>query len=382
VNHRNPGMVATGQPGQATQTMRSVALDLGRLAAREELGERGVLSLLAGAVGERLEADAVLISRVDQELRTCVDVAVWGLAPGSVRVLAGVYQLRDYPATRAVLATGTPYTASLDDHAIDLAERDMLEQFGYTAILMLRMPMADGPLLIEIFSEQAGYRFTGVDAGAAGGLLAETGDLFPAARERDEERERRFEQAVAAAEELGVADQSVAADAVALGEAMGLEEHELRVVRLVALVHEVAGLAVPPAMRSKREWPTAVEWAVLQRATTVGRRAVERRPSLGEAGVGVESLRERWDGDGYPHGLAGTEIPVAARIVQVCATYRALLAGRSYRPPRPHGRALVELREQAGSQFDPAVVEAACTVLRPEGAHPVSRLRRGAASVM
>jgi two-component system cell cycle response regulator len=85
----------------------------------------------------------------------------------------------------------------------------------------------------------------------------------------------------------------------------------------------------------------------------------------------VRSSHERWDGGGYPDGLAGTDVPLGARIVSVCDTFDAMTTTRAYRGARPVEEALVELDRCAGSQFDPAVVAAFVAVLaeqrRPVG---------------
>ncbi len=69
-------------------------------------------------------------------------------------------------------------------------------------------------------------------------------------------------------------------------------------------------------------------------------------------------MHERWDGNGYPDGLAGEEIPIGARIVAVCDAYDAIISDRCYQHARSQSEALAELRSNAGSQFDPAVVDA------------------------
>ena len=91
------------------------------------------------------------------------------------------------------------------------------------------------------------------------------------------------------------------------------------------------------------------------------------------AGV-VRASHERWDGTGYPDGLAGSAIPLAARIVAVCDAYSAMRQNRAYGAVLCHDEAVTELLACAGTQFDPAVVEAFCTVHAPEtGEHRVGQ---------
>ena len=98
----------------------------------------------------------------------------------------------------------------------------------------------------------------------------------------------------------------------------------------------------------------------MRRHTIIGERIILAAPALSRVAALVRSSHERWDGTGYPDALAGDAIPVGARIVAVADAYAAMTAGRPYRPPRTADEALAELQREAGSQFDPSVVDAWC----------------------
>src|SRR5688500_1446658 len=101
------------------------------------------------------------------------------------------------------------------------------------------------------------------------------------------------------------------------------------------------------------------EWVVMKTHTVEGQRMLERVGGvLARVGVVVRASHERWDGGGYPDGLAGDAIPLAARIVSACDAYNAMTTDRSYRRALPVADAVAELERCSGSQFDPAVVEA------------------------
>jgi HD-GYP domain-containing protein (c-di-GMP phosphodiesterase class II) len=89
---------------------------------------------------------------------------------------------------------------------------------------------------------------------------------------------------------------------------------------------------------------------------------------LADVGALVRSCHERWDGGGYPDGLAGTDIPLVARIVCACDAFSAMTTDRSYRAAMTHEAAVAELRRCAGTQFDPEVVEALVAVADRHGA--------------
>ena len=96
-------------------------------------------------------------------------------------------------------------------------------------------------------------------------------------------------------------------------------------------------------------------------------------PALGSVASLVRSTHERWDGTGYPDGLAGGATPVEARIVTVCDAYDAMTGGRPYKQPMSRELAITELRKHAGTQFDPTVVDAFLRAALPEEAPPVAR---------
>jgi two-component system cell cycle response regulator len=110
------------------------------------------------------------------------------------------------------------------------------------------------------------------------------------------------------------------------------------------------------------------EWAFMRRHTIIGERIVAGAPALAQVGRLVRSSHERWDGTGYPDELRGESIPIGSRIISVCDAFDAMVTERPYKARRSMGDALAELRRCMGTQFDPAVVEAFCTVTADEAA--------------
>ncbi len=151
---------------------------------------------------------------------------------------------------------------------------------------------------------------------------------------------------------------------LAVADALGLDAYERRVVELSALLHDVGKLAIPREVLDKPGPLDEREWALMHRHTIDGQRMVEGSDtSLTIIGHVVRSSHERWDGGGYPDGLAGPAIPLAARIVAVADAYSAMTSDRPYRRALPQDRARWDLRANAGTQFDPAVVDAALDAL-------------------
>jgi HD-GYP domain-containing protein (c-di-GMP phosphodiesterase class II) len=152
---------------------------------------------------------------------------------------------------------------------------------------------------------------------------------------------------------LGVADQ------------LRLTPRERRDAEFAALLHDVGKVRIPKEIINKPGALTPEERTVIETHTIEGERMLHRVGGLlGQIGRIVRACHERWDGTGYPDGLAGEEIPLVARIVACCDAFNAMTSDRSYRAAMPLGEAVAELRRGSGTQFDPRVVEALIQALR------------------
>jgi putative nucleotidyltransferase with HDIG domain len=152
--------------------------------------------------------------------------------------------------------------------------------------------------------------------------------------------------------------QRVAHSAAALAAALRLQPDVVRTVRTAALLHDVGKLAVPGSLLRAAGPLSDEEIAVLRMHVAVGEEVLELVPTLAPAAPLVATSHERYDGGGYPAGLAGDAIPLGARIIAVADAYDALVSQRSYTDPVTHDEANAELVRCAGTQFDPDVVRA------------------------
>jgi HD-GYP domain-containing protein (c-di-GMP phosphodiesterase class II) len=124
------------------------------------------------------------------------------------------------------------------------------------------------------------------------------------------------------------------------------------------LLHDVGKVAVPDAILFKSGSLTEEEYSLVRRHPVIGTEILRDVDFLGEGKLVVRHHHERWDGQGYPDGLAGEEIPLAARVFAVADALDALTTDRPYRPASGYPAARQEIYAGAGSQFDPAVVAA------------------------
>jgi two-component system, cell cycle response regulator len=171
---------------------------------------------------------------------------------------------------------------------------------------------------------------------------------------------------------------SVAELAVAVARKLGLSATEVEEVRHAADLHDVGKVAIPDAILDKPGPLDADEWAFMRRHTIIGERIVAAAPALSPVATLVRASHERYDGQGYPDGLAGEDIPLGARIVSVCDSFDAMVADRPYRAPMTDAAALAELERCAGTQFDPRVVTAFRDALAESRASGADALRRAA----
>lgn len=146
--------------------------------------------------------------------------------------------------------------------------------------------------------------------------------------------------------------------ACAIAEAVGIEGAELRAVQLGALLHDIGKMAVPEHILNRTGSLKEDGWARVREHPAAGARWLDGVDGLSEARRVLLYHHERWDGDGYPAGLGGEEIPLAARIVAVADAYDAMNSDRPYRPSLGRERAMAELRAGASVQFDGELVEA------------------------
>ena len=177
----------------------------------------------------------------------------------------------------------------------------------------------------------------------------------------------------------GLHSQDVVLLVLAVSDELALDPRERLHAELTALLHDVGKVRIPKAILHKPGPLTAAERIVIETHTVEGERMlVQVGGLLGEVGHLVRSCHERWDGAGYPDGLAGERIPLVARIVCACDAFSAMTTARSYRKARPEEQALAEMRRCAGTHFDPRVVDALVDAVGRSTRPAIADLQRAA----
>jgi putative nucleotidyltransferase with HDIG domain len=151
--------------------------------------------------------------------------------------------------------------------------------------------------------------------------------------------------------------------AVEMGRAMSLRDEDLGVLRLGALLHDIGKIGVPDEILGKPAALTAREFELIRAHPVIGARILRSIPFLAAHLPIVELHHERPDGSGYPYGLVGDAIPLAARIVHVADAYDAMTSARAYRPARSPHEAIAELNRGRGTDFDAPSVQALVAAL-------------------
>lgn len=179
--------------------------------------------------------------------------------------------------------------------------------------------------------------------------------------------------------------QGVGARAGEVAAQLGCDEQECRTIRRAAQLHDIGKVAIPETILRKPGPLSDEEWLVMRDHTLIGERILGSVSSLREVGALVRASHERWDGRGYPDGLAGEEIPLGSRIIFVCDAFDAMTEDRPYQRAKSEAEARAELERGAGSQFDPEVVAAFLAALdrnRPPAVPASTRMVRDRGTVV
>ena len=144
---------------------------------------------------------------------------------------------------------------------------------------------------------------------------------------------------------------------------LGVGIEELEQIKMAAELHDVGKTALPTTILQKKFPLDTDERTYIERHSVIGERILHAAPALHKVARIIRWTHERYDGSGYPDHLSGEDIPLGSRIIAVCDAFDAMISNRPYRKPMSFDKATAELKNNAGNQFDPLVVDAFCAVL-------------------
>jgi putative nucleotidyltransferase with HDIG domain len=322
------------------------------------------MSLFARELTLLFDASACLISEYDETTQTVTDWAAYVIPPAQLNVVAEDYSLLEYPTSLRVVTDLVEVSTTIGDGG-DPAEHAFLEENGFQANLLAPLVMHGRAVgLIELFDTRP--RDFNADARKFCRLLADhAGIVLGTVRMTEQLEEQHLATVGALAAALEAKDaytgshaQTIAEFAVAVGEELALSSAELRAVRLGALLHDVGKIGIPESILNKPGPLTDDEFSVMKKHTVIGADIIAGIPGMEEVVALVRSSHERWDGRGYPDGLAGGDVPRGAYVIAVCDAFHAMIEDRVYRRAMSIEGAVAELRRCCGTQFMPAAVEA------------------------
>jgi len=332
------------------------------LASSLELGE--VLQSAARRLSAVLQIPDCDIYRLEGgERMVCLASTVGGVYDASW--VGQELRLDDWPRDRLALETRGPVTVgSLDDPRLSEAERDDMRRHGQRSCVALPLVARDKLIGVVDLLDHVERKFTEEEiaiAEAVGQLVAlalEHAQLYEEVKRLHLGHLRALSSALSAKDyyTLGHASR-VAAYMAMLGHELGWREERLEEVQSVAFLHDIGKIGVSDRVLLKAGPLTSEEWELMRQHPGISAEIV--RPLFDEELVaGVRHHHERFDGSGYPDGLAGEAIPLIARAMCVVDCYDAMSCQRPYRRALSYRQCLAELKRCSGTQFDPGMVEA------------------------
>jgi diguanylate cyclase (GGDEF)-like protein/PAS domain S-box-containing protein len=145
--------------------------------------------------------------------------------------------------------------------------------------------------------------------------------------------------------------------ALKMGDALELPGKEKDELVILSVLHDIGEIAIPEKILQKPGSLTPEEWQIVKKHPVIGNNIAKSAPSLTNIAEAILSHHERWDGQGYPYGLEGDQIPRFSRILSIADAYQSMVGGRPYRRAISHQEAMEEIRRCSGSQFEPELVE-------------------------
>ncbi|HEY7875562.1 MAG TPA: HD-GYP domain-containing protein, partial [Actinomycetota bacterium] len=302
------------------------------------------------------------------------DVAASVVPPARLNRVVAEFRLSDFPATREVVDTGRWVEIAVSNTSDDASERTLLSQVGFARLLMCRLWIDEHTVgTVEAYRTED-RPFNCEDAGQIALLGTFAANAFAKIKMAEKLESHYTMTLEALASALEAKDPytrehtgRIRDMAVALSVAMKIPAQQRRAVRLGSILHDVGKIGISDSILQKPGPLTDLEWEVMRSHPVVGERMLKGIEFLHDALPVIRHHHERWDGKGYPDGLAGEQIPLGARIVAVCDSFDAMTTNRPYRAAMTAEAACEEILTCAGTQFDPVCANLLVDALKKVG---------------
>lgn len=345
-----------------------IAQDLGSMQHAADLPD--LFAALARAVVRVITCDACVVSLYDETRDVVYDFAASSVRPYRLNSIVEEYRLSEFPETKRVMETGRPVEISASDPAADAGEKRYLAQVGARRVLITRLTVEGRGIGVVEAYRIADRPFRKDDPRQVDLLVSFAVNAYSRiqlATQLETHYTQTIEALVSALEARDPATEAhtgrIRDIATAVAVAMQVPSVVLRSVRLGAMLHDVGKIGISDAILGKPGPLTPDEWAIMRTHPEIGERMLRGVGFLEPILPVVRHHHERWDGCGYPDGLAGAEIPIAARIVSACDAFDAMTSDRPYRVAMAVDDACREINDCGGAQFDPRIVDALIEVV-------------------
>ena len=344
-------------------------LEAGR-AVTSSLDIQEVLAALVHTAAGSLGCPEALIFEYDAEADAMTMRSVFQENPTVYQDLDKPYRLDDYPSDRALLEAEDVVVETISDPELPDDVRDSMEHHGEKTCLTVPLRFGGKRLGMLTLVETAAERvFSESDLEFARGFAEQAAmamhnaQLFENVKGLHLGNLRALSSALTAKDFYTIGHTArVAAYAVLLAAELGWTARAIQQLEEATYLHDIGKIAVSDRVLLKSGALTEEEWALMKQHPVVSAEIIEALLD-DDYVAGVRHHHERWDGGGYPDGLAGERIPLIARLLCLVDSYDAMSSRRVYRPALTYQACLAELRECSGTQFDPGMVEAFLRVL-------------------
>jgi putative two-component system response regulator len=310
-----------------------------------------------------------------------------------VRRLLAQYQRQDFQVLSAHSASQGLERLGSEGADLVLLDYSMPGEDGVSFLRRLERNVSHPPVILLTGRGDERIAVEAIRSGASDYLAKDAaspsslGDAVQRALEefRDQDEHRRFDEqimlALAAAAEnrdaiTGGHLQRLASYAMLLGQELALDDGQLRVLRYASLLHDIGKLAVSAKVLCKPGPLTEEEWEEVRQHPVVGERICACLWFARQVAPVIRHHHERWDGSGYVDGLAGSDIPLLARIVSVADAFDAMSSDRPYRKALPDYEVVRRLTDGAGRQWDPEITGTLLGLVERQGIRKISPPRR------